>query len=216
MSEPMAELIGATLGDGNIYDRRPFYVEFTGDPMKDEYYFTHVLLPIVIDEVGKSPRLFVRERGLRFRVFSKSFVEWLKEMGIPAGRARGTASAPESIASNMSLMNRCVRGVHDTDGSVYFDMRPAYKNPYPRLELHMKNVDLIRQISGFFGDIGIVHSLVKTKNSIETAGVEPLRKYLRTVGFSNLHHIERIRKFYPELARENCCPTSLTSTGFTF
>lgn len=205
----MVELMGATLGDGNVYDRRPFYVEYTGDPIKDDYYFRNVLLPIVNDQTGKHPKLFVRDRGLRFRIFSKAFVEWLKEKGIPAGEPKGMAKAPEFIASSPRLMRRCVRGVHDTDGSVYFDMRPAYFRPYPRIELHMKNVDLVHQISGFYDDVGITHSYVKTKNSLETSGVDALRQFLRRIGFSNIYHVNRISRFYPELARENCCKTNL-------
>ncbi|MDE1853165.1 MAG: hypothetical protein KGI38_05375 [Thaumarchaeota archaeon] len=205
----MVELIGATLGDGNIHDKRTNYVEFTGNPISDEYYFKHVLLPIINNRVGKSPRLFVRDRGLRFRIYSKGFVDWLKKIGIPAGEAKGLAEAPEFITSNRKLMTRCVRGVHDTDGSIYFDMRPAYAMPYPRIELHMKNVGLVSQISEFFVDIGITHSLVKTKNSIETSGVDTLRSFLCRVGFSNIHHLNRIGRYYPELVRENCCPTSL-------
>ncbi|HEV2225202.1 MAG TPA: hypothetical protein VGR56_00180 [Nitrososphaerales archaeon] len=205
----MAELVGATLGDGNIYDRRPNYVEYTGNPVTDEFYFNHVLLPIVRIETNKNPKLFIRDRGLRFRIYSKSFVDWLKEKGIPAGEAKGIAKAPEFISSNRRLMTSCVRGVHDTDGSVYFDLRPAYAAPYPRIELHMKNVELVRQISGFFWEIGIGHSFVRSKNSIETAGVDVLGRFLKLIGFSNIHHINRISKYYPELAKENCCPTSL-------
>ena len=205
----MAELIGAMLGDGNVYDKRPYYVEFTGDPVKDHYYFTHVLLPLVKGETGKNPRLFVRDRGLRFRIYKKSFVEWIKQVGIPAGEAKGTAEAPFFITSSANMMRRCVRGVHDTDGSVYFDMRSAYRTPYPRVELHMKNVGLVRQVSEFFEDVGIPHSYVKTKNSIQTSGVEALSKFLGKVGFSNIHHINRIARYLPEIARENCCPTSL-------
>jgi len=205
----MVELIGATLGDGNIYDKRPNYVEYTGNPITDEHYFNHVLLPIVNDETGKYPKLFVRDRGLRFRIYSKEFVDWLKKMGIPAGEAKGVARAPEFIASNRKLMTRCVRGVYDTDGSVYFDKRPIYRAPYPRTELHMKNVGLVGQVSEFFKNIHITHSYVRSKNSIETSGVDALVNFLKRVGFSNIHHINRIRRYYPELAGENCCPTTL-------
>jgi len=209
LTEPMAELIGATLGDGNLYDKRPYYVEYTGDPIKDMHYFKHVLLPIVRSEIGKSPNIFVRDKGLRFRIFSKSFVQWLEEVGIPAGEAKGVAAAPEVISSNKKLMTRCVRGVHDTDGSVYFDLRPVYLTPYPRIELHMKNIRLIRQVSEFFDDLGITHCFVKSKNSLQTSGFEALRQFLRRIGFSNIHHISRIAARYPELVMDNCCPTSL-------
>jgi len=205
----MVELIGAMLGDGNIYDKRPYYVEYTGDPVKDNHYFRHVLLPLVNTEVGKNPRMFVRDRGLRFRIFSKAFVNWLKGIGIPAGEAKGNASIPEVITSSRCLMKRCVRGVHDTDGSVYFDMRKTYAAPYPRIELHMKNVALVGQVSTFFRDIGIPHSYVRTKNSLETSGIEPLNKFLHMVGFSNVHHVLRIAKHYPVLVSQNCCPTRL-------
>jgi hypothetical protein len=67
----MVELIGATLGDGNIYDKRPNYVEYTGNPITDEYYFNHVLLPIVNNETGKYPKLFVRDRGYAFEYTAK-------------------------------------------------------------------------------------------------------------------------------------------------
>jgi intein/homing endonuclease len=205
----MAELIGATLGDGNVYDKRPSYVEYCGNPISDRYYFEHVLLPIVSKEISYRPRLFVRDLGLRFRVNNASFVQWLKQVGIPAGEAKGMAKIPELISADRRLMICCVRGIHDTDGSVYFDMRPAYAAPYPRVELHMKNVDLVSQVSSFFRELGIKHSFVATKNSIETAGVDALRSFLRLVGFSNLHHINRISRYYPELAEENCCPTNL-------
>lgn len=42
--EQIAELIGAILGDGNFYDKRPYYVEICGSPVNDFRYFTNVLL----------------------------------------------------------------------------------------------------------------------------------------------------------------------------
>jgi intein/homing endonuclease len=198
-SERIAELIGAILGDGNIYDKRPHYVEFCGNPVNDLLYYERVLLPIVREELGKYPRLFVRYGGLRFRINQRSFVDWLKQQGIPAGEAKGSASFPDFIVSSRKLLPRCIRGIYDTDGSVYFDRRPAYVRPYPRVDLHMTNACLLEQLSRFLDEYGIKHSFVRSKGSLETAGVESLKLFLQKVGFSNPYHISRIEREYPEI-----------------
>ncbi len=205
-SERTSEFIGAILGDGNIYDRRPYYVEMCGNPINDLDYYKQVLLPIVSNELGKNPRLYLRDGGLRFRINQKSFVKWLKEIGLPAGEAKGSATIPNFIASSRKLLARCIRGLYDTDGSVYFDRRHAYLKPYPRTELQMTNEALLEQVDRVLDQMEIRHSLVRRRASLslETAGVESLGRYLQTIGFSNPYHLGRIRAEYPELVRLNC------------
>lgn len=204
--ERIAELIGAILGDGNVYDKKPSYVEFCGNPVTDLGYFRDVLLSIVREELNKNPRLFVRSRGLRFRINSKPFVDWLKAKGIPAGQAKGYATIPNFIAFDRKLLTSCVRGLFDTDGSVYFDRRAVYVRPYPRIELHMRNTALLVQVTRFLNKIEIKHCFVKGKNAIETAGTDALKQFLKKIGFSNAYHISRIEKKYPELIEFNCSP----------
>jgi hypothetical protein len=205
-SERIAELIGAILGDGNIYDKRPSYIELCGNPSTDLDYFEHVLLPIVRTEIHRNPRLFVRDGGLRFRINSKSFVEWLQEAGVPAGEAKAHGTIPNFIVAQNELLINCIRGVFDTDGSVYFDKRATYRRPYPRIDLHMRNLMLLEQLTVLLRNLGIPHSFVRSRGSIETAGVDALRDFLETIGFSNSHHISRIRNQYPELIRFNSGP----------
>jgi hypothetical protein len=148
-SERISELVGAILGDGNIYDKRPSYVELCGNPNTDWNYFEHVLLPIVKTEIDRKPKLFVRSNGLRFRINSKSFVEWLKEKGLPAGEAKARATMPDFVVADRRLLISCIRGVFDTDGSVYFDKRTTYRRPYPRIDLHMRNSMLLEQLPSY-------------------------------------------------------------------
>ena len=201
----MAELIGAILGDGNIYDKRPSYVEMCGNPVNDLQYYKLVLIPIVREELGRNPKLFLRYGGLRFRINQKSFVEWLKQTGLPAGEAKGSSAIPDFIFSNVRLLARCVRGIYDTDGSVYFDRRPAYIRPYPRTELQMTNKALLEQLDGVLGQMDIEHSFVRRKASLslQTAGVKSLGRFLSRIGFSNQYHVGRIRREYPELVHLN-------------
>ena len=205
-SERVSELIGAILGDGNIYDRRPTYVELCGNPVNDSDYFKSVLLPIVKAELHLSPKLFIRSRGLRFRINNKSFVDWLKRMGIPSGELKAKARIPSFIAENRRLLVSCIRGIYDTDGSVYFDARATYRKPYPRIDLHMRNRELLNQLTVLLTDFGIVHSFVRSKGSLETSGVDVLKQFLEKIGFSNSYHIQRIRSQYPEMVKFNSSP----------
>lgn len=176
-----------------------------GSPVNDLLYYNRVLIPTVRDELGKNPRLFLRYGGLRFRIHQKSFVDWLKRLGIPAGEAKGSSAIPDFIVSRGRLLARCVRGIYDTDGSVYFDRRPAYVRPYPRTELQMTNKALLEQLDGVFKRLGIKHSFVRRKASfsLQTAGVESLGRFLTKIGFSNPYHIARIERDYPELVQLN-------------
>ena len=205
-SERVSELVGAILGDGNIYDKRPDYVEMCGNPRNDLAYYENVLLPIVREELGRNPKLFLRDGGLRFRINQKSFVEWLKDIGLPAGEAKGSAAIPDFIVSRGKFLVRCVRGIYDTDGSVYFDRRSAYLRPYPRTELQMTNEALLDQLDKILSQMDIKHSFVRrhASLSLETAGLESLRGFLQKIGFSNKYHVRRIGSEYPELVGLNC------------
>ena len=196
----IAELIGAILGDGNIYAKRPSYVEFCGNPNTDCSYFRSVLIPIVERNLVRTPRLTFRSRGVRFRINHKGFVEWLAEIGIPSGAAKGKVGIPPLIMSDSECLRRCIRGVFDTDGSVYFDRRSVYRRPYPRIELHMTNKRILKQIEESMNNMGINCSLSR-KGSVETAGFGPLVRFLERIGFANERHTNRINAIYPELLK---------------
>ena len=54
-------------------------------------------------------------------------------------------------------------------------------------------------MDGLLGTLGVVHSYAKKKGSIITSGVDSLQQYLARIGFSNPHHLFRVKALYPEL-----------------
>ena len=89
LTNNMCELIGAIIGDGNIYDNKgKFWVEMSGHPLESDY-FSEKLIPIIVNELKYTPRLFLHSGAIRFRICNKKFVLWLKELGIPTGRDKG-------------------------------------------------------------------------------------------------------------------------------
>ena len=144
----LSELIGAIIGDGNTYDKRPYYVEITGNPLSDREYFEVYLANLISKNLQYEPRIFFREGAVRIRINKKVFVEWIKELGIPSGKNKfSKVFIPKRIKKSKRHLKFCLRGIVDADGCVTFDKRKIYKNTYIRIALRMKNPRILKEIS---------------------------------------------------------------------
>ena len=207
LTDGTSELIGSIIGDGNIVDKRPCYIEMTGHPKEELVYFNEILKPMIHQELNYDIRLFLHSRGLKFRINSKKFVLWLKSMGIPAGRSKGhSALIPKEICASWFLCRACIRGIFDADGSVYFDKRASYSKPYPRIALYMLNESLIMQIFDILKNKGFNAKLSRNKRNVLCLylnGFEEVKRFLVNIGFANPKHHERIKNLYPNLITYN-------------
>lgn len=187
-----AEFVGIVIGDGNVYDKRPSYVEICGDPNLDLDYMTRLSKNIERD-FGFNNRLFVRRGGLRLRINNKNLVELLKDIGIPSGVKKGpNARIPKMFLNDWELTSSCIRGIFDTDGCIFHDKRKIYKRPYIRICLHMKNKYLLKQIRTLLNRNGIKTHLNSNGFNLSINGITEVNKFLQIIGFSNKRHIDRI------------------------
>lgn len=132
LTPDFCELIGSIIGDGNIYDKRSHYVEITGHPTADSFYFENFLLNTIENELGYIAKIKTRAGAIRIRINNKKFVEKIKEFGIPSGKGKfKKVRIPKYITKQPTEhIKACVRGIFDADGCVHFDKRKAYKRPY--------------------------------------------------------------------------------------
>lgn len=187
-----AEFVGAVIGDGNIYDKKPYYVELCGDPKLDLDYMEK-MSKLLNNKFSFKNNLKVRGGGLRLRINNKALVELLKDIGIPTGADKfSKVSIPKIFLSDCELTSSCVRGVFDTDGCVFYDMRKIYKQPYIRICLHMKNRKLLKQIRNILNSKGINAKLNSQGYNLSINGEQEVNKFLRNIGFSNKRHKDRM------------------------
>lgn len=199
LTEKMCEFIGSIIGDGNIYDKKPWWVEMTGHPILDKEYYQY-LCKLINEELNYLPKIFFRYGAIRFRVNKKKFVDWLKYIGIPAGKNKfKNVLIPNCILKSKKKSLNCLRGIFDTDGSVHFEKRQIYKQPYIRIELHMKNLELLKQIANLLRKYGLHPTISKAKPALYLNGYKYVGEFIKKVGFKNKRHINRVRKIYPEL-----------------
>ena len=209
LSLELCELVGIIIGDGNIYDKKPFYVEISGHPKDDMEYITLHVKKLVEKELNYSPRISVRSHAIRLRINKKKFVEKLKKIGIETGnKKRRNLLIPPSILKFKSKVKACIRGIFDTDASLYFDRRKCYISPYVRIELHMYCLKLLVQISKILHELGINSKISKKKQSLYINGYNNVKSFLKKIGLSNVKHLRRLSIFYPELLKFNCAPVA--------
>jgi hypothetical protein len=195
LNKNLSELIGAIIGNGNIYDgKRTKYVEITGNSIQDRTYFNGRLDSIISSELGYTPRIYIRGNAIRLRINKRSFVRYLKVIGMPIGKGKSLiVKIPCSIAKRWDLARNCIRGIFDTDGSVYFDKRHVYATPYPRMDLHLNNLGLVYQIYDMLSSHGFNPRISTKKGSLYLNGVNEIMHYLNTIDFSNYKHLAKVK-----------------------
>lgn len=123
-SAKLAELIGIILGDGNIWVKNGgyYYVRICGDAKKEKDYLLNHVNPLFESIFGVKMHLrrHNKDTGLILTKGSKNIVFTLNRFGIPSGsKIKNNVGIPSWILSSKKYTRACIRGLIDTDGSVF-------------------------------------------------------------------------------------------------
>ena len=203
LNDKKAELIGAIIGDGCIRYKpkiSQYYVEIVGDPKQEKEYFKH-LTEIFWNELKLKTHIKIRERGLRLKVYSKSFVEYLVyELKMPCNKEKcQNIFIPEEILQNKKLLKCCIRGIVDTDGSLFL-ANIGYRKDYPTIEISTTSKRLANQLHDKLSQdfrIGFRNYKQADYNRIyriSINGDRMVNRWHKEIGFSNKRIIDRYQK----------------------
>jgi len=190
-----AELLGAIVGDGFIYTKHKKYViGLTGNPKTDSDYFLY-LKKLIVSSWNKTPALFFRSKGVRILFSSKETVLKLFsvcDFAFGEGKCE-RARIPQEVINDKKLCSRFVRGLFDTDGSVFSANKPGAPN-YPSIEFTTASKELAFQVKDFLQNSGFKVAKIwscKSKLSkrivykVPLNGKDNLKMWLERIGFSN-------------------------------
>jgi intein/homing endonuclease len=202
LNEEICEFIGAFIGDGYMgnYGKRKnqFVIGFAGDQILDEDYLKNFMIPLLLRNFpGLNPHLYYRkdENTLMLRIYSKNLFKIMESFGFSGGSKTFTVKIPRSIIkSNKIFIKATLRGIFDTDGSIYFDKRPIYKKHYPRIELHLHNPNLIKSVNLLLKQFNIKVNMNQKFSRIQINGPKNIRNFVHQIGFSNERHLSKLRK----------------------
>ena len=162
LNEEICDFIGAFIGDeyfGNYGKLKNTYtVGIVGHIILDDYYLKNYLFHLVQKNFPyTNPLIYYRknENTINLRMNSKLLFNFFLSLGFKLGKKSLSATIPREIIKNKRFLRKTIRGLFDTDGSVFFDKRPAYKEYYPSICLKLHNKQLIKQVYTFLASFQI-------------------------------------------------------------
>ena len=188
LDEDQAEFCGIIMGDGNLWSNgRKYEVTITGDIKNDRAYFD-ILASFVRGQIGKNPYYRIRGRGLRLTIYSKDFYKFLTDkVGMKDRMLKSESGFPGSIKDNKAFLRRFIRGLFDTDGTIFRSDKKGSPD-YPTLEIASSSLPLVDDLHTALSEFGFrVHKRKTTKNGYKVSiyGKEMIRKWNLLIGSSN-------------------------------
>ncbi|MCW4008171.1 MAG: hypothetical protein NWF09_05740 [Candidatus Bathyarchaeota archaeon] len=198
-SQDLCELVGAIIGNGNLWsDGSRYRIEITGHPHLDREYFNY-LSTISYRLFKKLPYpLRIHQRALRWRLQSKEAYISLLEIGLPAGKEKShSVSIPYCILQKgWNYVKWTIRGIMDTDGTIFFSKK-TYEDPiYPTLEIRTCSKILANQITQILQQNGFRARPRGNQTEgyhVAIYGFKMLSLWIKEIGFSNPKHLDKIQ-----------------------
>ncbi len=117
-----AELIGIILGDGNIYDSGRHYILDISINRIDSPRYVDYVENLLFRIFKIKPKVNIKNdsKNLELRYFNKEIVKFLQTKGLHAGnKVKNQVGIPLWIKNNKDYSVSCLRGLIDTDGSIF-------------------------------------------------------------------------------------------------
>lgn len=190
----LAEFIGVLIGDGYMYNNGNKYIMgITGNLNLEEEYYLY-LKKLIKSLWNKQVKIKKYKHKICIVFGSKIIFEFLtKNFDLPIGKSSERKFIPPVIAKDWDLVKNTIRGIADTDGSIFVAEKPGSPN-YPSIEITTTSRKLaytIREILIFKGfRVAKIWAYCSKKSKLTTYkvplnGFENLRRWMQEIGFSN-------------------------------
>jgi len=197
-NEKLAEFIGIMLGDGNIFVNKDVaQVRIAGDSRIEKEYMINFIRSLIIDLFKITPRtLYHKTKNEIFiAIENRSLVEFLLSIGLVNGnKINSQISIPSWIRKDKLLLKACLRGLIDTDGSVFRMSRKDFDNP--RISFKNNNRKLLDDARNSLIELGFHPSKIII-NQIFISRLNDVKVFEETIGFNNIKHKIRLNQIAP-------------------
>tara|TARA_Y100000310_G_scaffold345831_1_gene470786 strand:+ start:9374 stop:10087 length:714 start_codon:yes stop_codon:yes gene_type:complete len=194
-TEKLAEFIGILAGDGYLYRGSNSYtMGIVGHPIKDYEFFKYVQY-LILELFNKPTKVKERQRAIRIVFQSKWVSEFLiKIIKMPYGNKKCfQVCVPEFVRQDNALSRSFLRGLFDTDGSVFVSDKRGSPN-YPTIELSTTSSAMINQVHKILQRLGFrvtnIRSNLRYPNPnfiyiVSLNGNKNMQMWYDQIGFSN-------------------------------
>ena len=126
---------------------------------------------------------------LKLRAYSKQLADILHEdFGLPKGNKLGKLNVPKQVLLKKALLKSYVRGLFDTDGSVYLR-----RNKDQVVNISSADKMYLMQIKEALNSLGVNSSI--SKKNIYVYKKQDVDKFFKIIKPANSKHLKRYEKF---------------------
>jgi hypothetical protein len=212
LNEDIAEVVGAFIGDGCLsrhYDSRGSgawreVVMFTGAWDKDSGYYKCIIKPTIDRYIGAKFTVYHRmdDDTVRFMSHDKKIVTFLLDLGFKFGPKCDDVSIPDAIMSKYDLKLGCLRGIFNTDGSIYRRYGKKFRNhskhysSYKVVQFKLNSRVLTYQIRDILAEMNLTPNRVITESKCSVCRItsqDKIRIFNEKINTTHRYHIERAK-----------------------
>lgn len=191
-SVDLAEFVGIVLGDGGL-TKNQLTISLNRETDKDYIVYVENLTKKLF---SVQPSLRPRKQFLvtNIVVSRTELVDFCKNTGLKVGnKVRQGVDIPQWVKDKKAFMSACVRGLVDTDGSVfkhkYRSNGKVYK--YTKIDFSSSSKPLMNSVFAFLKTLGLRPRIVKDGKKLRIESVDTVKKYMGVIGTSNKKHLNR-------------------------
>lgn len=191
----LAEFIGIMLGDGGFPGTHQVNISFNNETGREYVqYITKILEKLFSVSCHMHKRK--ESKGAGVVINSSDLRDFLIKLGLkPGNKVRNQISVPKWIIGKRQYRIACLRGLMDTDGSLYMH-RHIVENKgyiYPRINFSSCSKPLLKFVFDTLNELNC-----KARNSYQNVLVDSLpavRRYFEVAGTSNPKFIKKFRNY---------------------
>jgi hypothetical protein len=192
-SVELAEFIGIMMGDGGMTNRQ---LIITLNHITDLAY-SRFVVRLIKKLFHITPAVYhVPRNSVNNIVISRSgLITYLHSLGLPIGhKIRQNLDMPDWIKENSDYTIACIRGLVDTDGSVFTSRYKVNgkQYSYKKISFCSASPALVKTVREFLQNRGL-HIRVKQGRDIRIESVADVARYMRGIGSHNPKHWKRYR-----------------------
>ncbi len=192
----LAELLGILAGDGHVSEYQ-VSVTTNSDTDKEHAEYVQALLKklfvVPVSCIAKK-----NKKAFVVYLSSREVVRFLIAKGAVKGhKIRGGVCMPPWIRTRKSYRIAFLRGLFDTDGSVYVDTHRINARMYKNIGMAFTNrsAPLLEDFRQSLSTLGL-HPTQKTKYTVFLRREGDIRQYFEVVGSSNPKHLRKIALYF--------------------
>ncbi|MAZ29750.1 hypothetical protein CL655_00495 [bacterium] len=193
-SPELAEFVGIMIGDGGMSKRQ---ITITLNRV-DDLEYAEIVATMCERLFSVKPSYYHRPdcNVVNIVISRSSLVIFCQSLGLVVGdKIRQNVRIPGWIRSNDKYLSRCLRGIFDTDGGIFFEKHVINNKSYsyPRIAFVSASPPLIQDIEHALKKFGYSPKIRNNKR-VQLEKKDEIVHYSKSIGSSNPKHSKKFKK----------------------